>query len=60
MKTTTKLKWEDLLTIEEYARQANVHFTTVYRRIKKGELKTLQIGSQVFIVRENNDDSKRG
>ncbi len=45
------LKTEDLLTIEEAAKQLGVHFTTVYRRIKRGEIDTLRIGGQVFIAK---------
>lgn len=38
-----------LLTIVDYAKRNYITRQTVYNRIKKGELKTIKIGSQQFI-----------
>jgi len=41
---------QDLVTIPQAAKELGVHFTSVYRWIRKGIIRPFQVGSQVFIT----------
>lgn len=41
---------EDLVSVPQAAKELGVHFTTVYRWIKKGKIQPFTIGTQVFIT----------
>lgn len=50
---------QDLVSIPQAAIELGVHFTTVYRWIRKGEIRPFQVGSQVFITRYDLDALKK-
>ena len=42
---------DDILSIPQAAQFLGVHFTTIYRWIKRGEVRPFRIGGQVFLER---------
>ena len=48
-KTQVVLETDKLITIPEAAKILGVHFTTLYRQIKKGRFHLIRIGNQTYL-----------
>lgn len=49
---------DNLRTISQYANEIEVSPTTIYSKIKNGELKSVKIGHITLIVISDNGDKK--
>jgi len=51
---------KDLVSVPRAAKELGVHFTTVYRWIKRGDIHPFTIGTQVFITATDLKALKKG
>ena len=49
MPQTVTLETDKLISIPKAAKILGVHFTTLYRRVKRGELHQIRIGDQTYL-----------
>ena len=54
------LTTKDLVSIPHASKELGVHFTTVYRWLKKGLFHPITIGEQDFITRTDLETLKKG
>jgi len=52
------LETDKLVSIPRAAKILGVHFTTLYRRVKKGELTQIRIGGQTYLDVEQVEQMK--
>lgn len=52
------LETDKLVSIPRAAKIIGVHFTTLYRRVKRGELNQIRIGDQTYLDAEEVNEMK--